>query len=142
MIFIHYVIGQISPNLLKVDATTLQKATYRSSMMLNEVSSLWFIENLQIPFKLILSTFFYILTFFFKHWYVKFLQYQWGWILNDVQQHVIKCWSYFCYKKEAFPIFLVIPKTGQTIESMRVVNIEIHLLPNRNFFLLQVFLQL
>jgi hypothetical protein len=33
-------------------------------------------------------------------------------------------------------------KTGQTIESMWVVNFEIHLLPNRNFFLLQVFLQL
>jgi hypothetical protein len=33
----------------------------------------------------------------------------------------------------------VIPKTGQTIESMRVVNFEIHLLPNCNFFLLQVF---
>jgi hypothetical protein len=64
MIFIHYVIGQISPNLLKVDATTLQRATYISSMILNEVSSLWFIENLQIPFKLILSIFFYILTFF------------------------------------------------------------------------------
>jgi hypothetical protein len=64
MISIHYVIGQISPNLFKVDATTLQRATYRSSMMLNEVSSLWFIENLQIPFKLILSIFFYILTFF------------------------------------------------------------------------------
>jgi hypothetical protein len=64
MISIHYVIGQISPNLFKVDATTLQSATYRSSMMLNEVSSLWFIENPQIPFKLILSTFFYVLIFF------------------------------------------------------------------------------
>jgi hypothetical protein len=51
--FLFYVIGQISPNLFKVDATTLQSATYRSSMILNEVSSLWFIENLQIPFKLI-----------------------------------------------------------------------------------------
>jgi hypothetical protein len=64
MISIHFVIGQISPNLFKVDATTLQRATYRSSMTLNEVSSLWFIENLQIPFKLILSIFFYTLTFF------------------------------------------------------------------------------
>jgi hypothetical protein len=64
MISIHFVIGQISPNLFKVDATTLQSATYRSSMMLNEVSSLWFIKNLQIPFKLILFTFLYILTFF------------------------------------------------------------------------------
>jgi hypothetical protein len=63
MISIHYVIGQIFPNLFKVDATTLQRATYRTSMMLNEVSSLWFIENLQIPFKLILSIFSYILTF-------------------------------------------------------------------------------
>jgi hypothetical protein len=36
---IHYIIGQISPNLFKVDATTLQSVTYRSSMMLNEVSS-------------------------------------------------------------------------------------------------------
>jgi hypothetical protein len=34
MIYIHYVIGQISPNLFKVDATTLQRATYKSSMML------------------------------------------------------------------------------------------------------------
>jgi hypothetical protein len=33
----------------------------------------------------------------------------------------------------------VIPKTGQTTESMRVVNFEIHLHPNRNCFLLQVF---
>jgi hypothetical protein len=64
MIYIHYVIGQISPNLFKVDATTLQSATYRSSMMLNEIPSLWFIENLHIPFKLILSIFFYILIFF------------------------------------------------------------------------------
>jgi hypothetical protein len=63
MIFIQYIIGQISPNLFKVDATTLQRETYRSSIMLNEVSSLWFIENLQIPFKLILSIFFNILTF-------------------------------------------------------------------------------
>jgi hypothetical protein len=39
MISIHYVIGQISPNLFKVDAITLQRETYRSSMMLNEVSS-------------------------------------------------------------------------------------------------------
>jgi hypothetical protein len=38
MISIHYVIGQISPNLFKVDATTFQSATYRSSMILNEVS--------------------------------------------------------------------------------------------------------
>jgi hypothetical protein len=37
--------------------------------------------------------------------------------------------------------FLVIPKTGQTIDSIRVVNFEIHLLPNHNCFLLQVFLQ-
>jgi hypothetical protein len=66
----------------------------------------------------------------------------WGWVLNDVKQHVIKYWSHFCYKKEAFRIFLVIPKTGQTTESMRVVNFEIHLLPNRNCFLLQVFIQL
>jgi hypothetical protein len=36
----------------------------------------------------------------------------------------------------------VIPKTSQTTEFMRVVNFEIHLLSNRNFFLLQVFLQL
>jgi hypothetical protein len=64
MISIHYVKRQISPNLFKVDATTLQSATYRSSMILNEVSSLWFIENLQIPFKLILSIFFYILISF------------------------------------------------------------------------------
>jgi hypothetical protein len=64
MISIHYVMGQISPNLFKVDATTLHIATYRSSMMLNEVSSLWFIENLRSPFKLILSTFFYILIIF------------------------------------------------------------------------------
>jgi hypothetical protein len=64
MISIHYVIGQISPNLFQVDATTLQRATYRSFVILNEVSSLWFIENLQIPFKLILSIFFYILIFF------------------------------------------------------------------------------
>jgi hypothetical protein len=63
MISIHYVTWQISPNLFKVDATTHQSATYGSSMMLNEVSSLWFIETLQIPFKLILSTFFYILIF-------------------------------------------------------------------------------
>jgi hypothetical protein len=40
MISIHYVIGQISPNLFKVDATTLRRTTYGSSMMLNEVSSL------------------------------------------------------------------------------------------------------
>jgi hypothetical protein len=39
-------------------------------------------------------------------------------------------------------MFLVVPKTSQTIESMRVVNFEIHLLPNRNCFLLQVFLRL
>jgi hypothetical protein len=64
MISIHYILGLISPNLFKVDATILQRATYRSSIMLNEVSSLWFTENLQIPFKLILSIFFYILTFF------------------------------------------------------------------------------
>jgi hypothetical protein len=64
MISIHYVIGQISPNLFKVDATTLQRATYRSSMMLNEVSSLWYLENLQIPFKLMLSIFLLFLTFF------------------------------------------------------------------------------
>jgi hypothetical protein len=64
MISIHYVLGQISPNLFKVDATTIQRATYRSSIMLNEVSSLRFIGNLQIPLKLILSIFFYILTFF------------------------------------------------------------------------------
>jgi hypothetical protein len=64
MISIHYVTWQISPNLFKVDATTRQSATYGSFMMLNEVSSLWFIENLQIPFKLILSIFFYILIFF------------------------------------------------------------------------------
>jgi hypothetical protein len=38
MISIHYVKRQISPNLFKVDATTLQSATYRSSMILNEVS--------------------------------------------------------------------------------------------------------
>jgi hypothetical protein len=63
MISIRFVIGQISPNLFKVDARTLYNATYRSSMMLNEVSSLWFIENLQIPFKLILSIFFFIFIF-------------------------------------------------------------------------------
>jgi hypothetical protein len=40
MISIHYVIRQISPNLFKVDATTFQRATCRSSMMLIEVSSL------------------------------------------------------------------------------------------------------
>jgi hypothetical protein len=40
MISIHYVIEQISPNLFKVDAATLQSATYRSFMILNEVSSL------------------------------------------------------------------------------------------------------
>jgi hypothetical protein len=40
MTSIHYIIGQISANVFKVDATTLQSATYRSSMMLNEVSSL------------------------------------------------------------------------------------------------------
>jgi hypothetical protein len=91
MISIHYIIGQISPNLFKVNVATLQSATYRSCMMLNEVSSLWFIENLQIPFKLILSTSFLYSNFLYlKQWYVKFLQYQWGWVLNDVQQHVIK----------------------------------------------------
>jgi hypothetical protein len=58
MISIHYIIEQISPNLFEVDIATPQSATYRSSMMLNEVSSLWFIENLQIPFKLILFIFF------------------------------------------------------------------------------------
>jgi hypothetical protein len=36
-------------------------------------------------------------------------------------------------------ILLVIPKTGKTTESMQVVNFEIHLLPNCNFFMLQVF---
>jgi hypothetical protein len=36
----------------------------------------------------------------------------------------------------------MILKTDQTTEFMWVVNFEIHLLPNRNFFLLQVFLQL
>jgi hypothetical protein len=36
----------------------------------------------------------------------------------------------------------VIPKTYQTTKSMQVVNFEIHLLPNHNFFLLQVFLRL
>jgi hypothetical protein len=66
MIYIHFVIGQISPNLSKVDATTLQRTTYRSSMMLNEVSSLWFIENLQIPFKLIILTIFIYFKTFFK----------------------------------------------------------------------------
>jgi hypothetical protein len=50
---------------------------------------------------------------FLKHWYVKFLQYQWGWVLN-----VINCWSHFCLKKEAYPIFLMILKTGQTTESV------------------------
>jgi hypothetical protein len=95
MISIHYVGGQISPNLFKVDATTLQSATYRSAMMLNEVASFWFIENLQIPFKLILSMFFYILIIF-ELWYIKFFQYQWEWVLNDVQQHVIKYWSHVC----------------------------------------------
>jgi hypothetical protein len=64
MISIHYVIGQISPNLFKVDATTFQSATYWSSMILNEVSSLGFIKNRQIPFKVILSIVFYVLIFF------------------------------------------------------------------------------
>jgi hypothetical protein len=45
-------------------------------------------------------------------------------------------------KEEALSIFLVIPKTCQTTKFMQVVNFEIHLLPNRNFFLLQIFLQL
>jgi hypothetical protein len=48
----------------------------------------------------------------------------------------------FAKKKKHFQFFLVIPKTDQTIESMWVVNFEIHLLPNCNGFLLQVFLQL
>jgi hypothetical protein len=39
-------------------------------------------------------------------------------------------------EKKHFQIFLVIPKTGQTTKSMRVVNFEIHLLPNHNCFLL------
>jgi hypothetical protein len=45
-------------------------------------------------------------------------------------------------KKEAFPNFFMILKTDQTTEFMWVVNFEIHLLPNRNFFLLRVFLLL
>jgi hypothetical protein len=94
-IIIHYLIEQISPNLFKVDATTLQRATYKSSMMLNEVSSLWFIENLQIPFKLMLSIFLYILTFF-KALVCQIFTIPMGWVLNDVQQHVIKYWSHFC----------------------------------------------
>jgi hypothetical protein len=36
----------------------------------------------------------------------------------------------------------VIPKTNQTSKSMHVVNFEIHLLPNCNCFLLQVFSRL
>jgi hypothetical protein len=64
MISIHYGIGQISPNLFKVDAKTLQSATYRSFVILNEVSNLWYIESLQIPFKFILSILFSILFCF------------------------------------------------------------------------------
>jgi hypothetical protein len=40
----------------------------------------------------------------------------------------------FAKEKKHFHIFLVIPKTSQTIESMWVVNFEIHLLPNCNCF--------
>jgi hypothetical protein len=63
MISIHYVIGQMSSNLFKVDATTFQSTTYWSSLILNEVSSLGFIKNHQIPFKIILSIVFYVLIF-------------------------------------------------------------------------------
>jgi hypothetical protein len=48
----------------------------------------------------------------------------------------------FAKKKKHFQKKLVILKTSQTTESMPVVNFEIHLLPNRNCFLLQVFLRL
>jgi hypothetical protein len=44
MISICYIIGQISPNLFKVDATTLKSATYRSSMMLNEILQILFFD--------------------------------------------------------------------------------------------------
>jgi len=67
MICINCVIGQISSNLFKVDATMDQIATYRSSITINEISNLWFIKDLQIPFKLILSTFFSIYHFFEAH---------------------------------------------------------------------------
>jgi hypothetical protein len=43
----------------------------------------------------------------------------------------------FLVKNEACSIFLVIQNTTETIESMRVVNFEIPLLPNCNCFLLQ-----
>jgi hypothetical protein len=36
----------------------------------------------------------------------------------------------------------VIQNTSETIESMRMVNFEIPLLPNHNCFLLQIFSQL
>jgi len=58
MIGINCVLPQISSNLFKVDATTIQIVAYGSSMIVNDISSLWFTKELQIPFKLKLSTFF------------------------------------------------------------------------------------
>jgi len=52
MMGISCVIGQISSNLFKIDATIFQIPTYRSSMIVNEISSLWFIKNFQIPLTL------------------------------------------------------------------------------------------
>jgi len=60
MICIECLIKQISSNLFKVDATTSQIATYRSYMIVDGISSLWFMKDLQIQFKWISSTFFYI----------------------------------------------------------------------------------
>jgi hypothetical protein len=104
MISIRYVIGQISPNLFKVDATTLQRPTYRSSMMSNEVSSLWFIENLQIPFKLILSIFFNILTFF-KALVCQIITISMGVDLKWCTTTFYKILKSFLVKKEAFSKF-------------------------------------
>ena len=122
MIFIPYIIGQIFPNLFN----NSQIASYRSSMMLNKVSSLWFIENLQIPFKLILFIFFYILIFF------KALICQ---IFTILMEAGLKWFTTTCHKilksfllkERSIFNFLVIPKINQTIESIRVVNFVIYL---------------
>jgi hypothetical protein len=102
-------------------------------LMLNEVSSLWLIQNLQIPFKLILSTFFYIYIFF-KALVCQIFTIPMGVDLKWCTITCNKTLNSFLLKERSIFNFLVIPKTCQTTESMLVVNFEIHLLPNCNCF--------
>jgi len=64
MICINCILQQISLNLFKIHATTTQTRTYRSSMIIVDISSLCFNKNLLIPFKLKLSTFSFVFNSF------------------------------------------------------------------------------